>query len=335
MFIPVENFIKPKIVDIKSVNSFESQLVLEPFERGFGHTLGNALRRILLSSMPGCAVTDVHIQGILHEFHTLEGAEQDIQEILLNLKNLTVVILEGEKAVLKLTLDKVGKYTAANLIVPHNVEIVDSDFPIADIQTLEKNQVIEMEITVQRGRGYVTVPMRSILQEGDSHNPIGNIRLDASFSPITKVSYKVEQARLENRTNLDKLIINISTNGTIDAEDAVRKAATILSDQLTSFINLEAETNQEFIQNKVNPLFSRPIDDLELTVRSTNCLKAEDISYIGDLVQKTESDLLCTPNLGKKSLTEIISVLVSHNLNLGMDVDNWVSPIKIKVGSEG
>ena len=332
MFIPVETFIRPKIVEVIPVGENESQLILEPFERGFGHTFGNALRRVLLSSMPGCAVTDVQISKSLHEYHNINGVEEDIQDVLLNLKNLSIIINEGDRATINLHISKPGSYYAKDLVAPQNVEIINPDLLIATVHSLDKKD-LDMTITVQRGRGYVTVPMRDILQEGVNHNPIGNIRLDASFSPIDKVSYKVENARLENRTNLDKLVLSISTNGTIEPEMAVKRAAMILRDQLVSFVDLKGDSSQEFIQNKINPLYSRPIDDLELTVRSTNCLKAEDIHYIGDLVQKNENELLTTPNLGKKSLTEIISVLSTHNLKLGMDIDNWISPIKIKVDS--
>ncbi|MDI9346950.1 MAG: DNA-directed RNA polymerase subunit alpha [Methylacidiphilales bacterium] len=331
MFIPVESFLKPKIVEISKIAHNNSVIVLEPFEKGFGHTFGNALRRTLLSSMPGCAVTDVQISGVLHEFQSIDSVEEDMQDILFNLKKLAVIIHEGDRAVLQLQANATGDIFAKDLIIPHNVEIINQDLHIARLHSLIKNEKFEMNITVQRGRGYVTVPMRNILQEGVSHNPIGNIRLDASFSPVTRATYRVENARLDNRTNLDKLIIEIVTNGTIDPEDAIRRSATILRDQLVCFVNLEAESSQDVIQKIINPLFSRPIEDLQLTVRSTNCLKAEDIYYIGDLVQRTENDLLRTPNLGKKSLTEIISILSSHGLKLGMELDNWVSPIKIKI----
>ena len=331
MFTPVDSFLRPKIVDINSIGPNVSQVVLEPFERGFGHTFGSALRRILLSSMPGCAVTDVQISSVLHEYQSIDGVEEDMQDLLLNLKKLAVVIHEGERAVLQLSSVKEGDIHARDLIVPHNVEIKNQDLYLMRLHTLEAQKKFEMNITVQRGRGYVTVPMRSLYQDGVNHNPIGNIRLDASFSPVTRVSYQVENARLENRSNLDKLIIEIATNGTIETDEAIRQAATILRDQLSSFVNLEAEVSTDVAQNKTNPLFSRPIEDLELTVRSTNCLKAEDIFYVGDLVQKAEQDLLRTPNLGKKSLTEIISVLSSHDLSLGMQLVNWVSPTKIKV----
>ncbi|RRQ22500.1 DNA-directed RNA polymerase subunit alpha [Thiohalobacter thiocyanaticus] len=318
----VTEFLKPRIVDIQQVNDLRARVTIEPLERGFGHTLGNALRRILLSSMPGAAVTQVEIDGVLHEYSTMEGVQEDVIDILLNLKNLAIRLHNRDEANLSLKKKGPGPVTAGDIALDHDVEIVNPDYVIAHLtQSGELNMVLK----VRKGRGYVPANARAGLEDD---RPIGNLQLDASFSPVSKVSYTVDSARVEQRTDLDKLIIDLETNGTIDPEEAIRRAATILQDQLSVFVDLQGkeEEQKESATPDIDPILLRPVDDLELTVRSANCLKAESIYYIGDLIQKTEVELLKAPNLGKKSLTEIKDVLASHGLSLGMRLDNWPPP---------
>lgn len=311
-------FLKPRSVGVQTLGPTHARITLEPLERGFGHTLGNALRRILLSSMPGCAVTEARIEGVLHEYSTIEGVQEDVIDILLNLKGLAMR-MEGRGEV-RLMVEAMGPgvVTAADVRVDQNVEIVNPGHLIA---TLTKAVPFKMELTVTAGRGYEAVPARAVNEE----RALGSMQLDASFSPIRRVSYTVENARVEQRTDLDKLVLDIETNGAIDPEAAVRRAANILRDQMTVFVDLESKGSEVHVEEEpdVNPILLRPVDDLELTVRSANCLKAENIFYIGDLVQKSEMELLKTPNLGKKSLTEIKDVLASHELSLEMKLENW------------
>ncbi|SFD40398.1 DNA-directed RNA polymerase subunit alpha [Pseudoalteromonas denitrificans] len=317
----VTEFLKPKLVAIEAINPTRSKVVLEPLERGFGHTLGNALRRILLSSMPGCAVTEVEIDGVLHEYSAKEGVQEDIIEILLNLKGLAVSLEEKDDVFLTLTKSGKGPVTAADIQHDGTVEIANPDHVICHLTT--DSSEISMRIHVERGRGYV--PAASRLSSEDDERPIGRLLLDASFSPVERIAYSVESARVEQRTDLDKLIIDMETNGTLDPEEAIRRASTILAEQLDAFVDLRDVTEPEEKEEKpeFDPILLRPVDDLELTVRSANCLKAEQIQYIGDLVQRTEVELLKTPNLGKKSLTEIKDVLASRGLSLGMRLENW------------
>ncbi len=312
-------FLKPRLVDVQSMDKTHAKITLEPLERGFGYTLGNALRRILLSSMPGCAVTEVKIDGVLHEYSTMEGVQEDVIDILLNLKNLALRMHARDQALLRISKKGPGVVTAADIQLEHDIEIVDPDHIIAH---LSKDGKLDMELTVTRGRGYEPVDARKIPEDAKI---IGVMQLDASYSPIQRVSYEVENARVEQRTDLDKLILDIETNGAIDPEEAVRRAATILHEQISVFVNLEETAAETPAQDEpeVDPLLLRPVDDLELTVRSANCLKAENIYYIGDLIQRTEVELLKTPNLGKKSLTEIKDVLAMRGLSLGMKLENW------------
>lgn len=315
----VTEFLTPKVIDVDEVNESRAKITLEPLERGFGHTLGNALRRILLSSMPGCAVSEVEIDGVLHEYSAIEGVQEDVIEILLNLKELSVILHEKDEAVLTLSKKGPGVVTAADIQVDHEVEIKNPDHVIAH---LGDSGELKMQLKVTRGRGYVPADSR---ESDDESKVIGRLQLDASYSPVRRVSYVVDSARVEQRTDLDKLIIDLETNGTLDSEEAIRRAATILQQQLAVFVDLEGEKEAEPAQpeEEVDPILLRPVDDLELTVRSANCLKAENIYYIGDLVQRTEVELLKTPNLGKKSLTEIKDVLASRGLSLGLRLDNW------------
>ena len=311
--------LKPRIIDVQAQTSAQARVVMEPFERGYGHTLGNALRRILLSSMPGYAPTEVKIEGVVHEYSALDGVQEDVVDILLNLKGV-VLKLHGREAV-TLTLSKEGEglVTAADIQVPHDVEVVNPDHVIAHLSAGGK---LNMEVKVEKGRGYQPAPARLGREESRS---IGTIQLDASFSPIRRVSYAVESARVEQRTDLDRLILDIETNGVLTPEDAVRQAARILVDQLSVFADLEGTPVEEEKPSapQIDPILLRPVDDLELTVRSANCLKAENIYYIGDLIQRTETELLKAPNLGRKSLNEIKEVLASKGLSLGMRLENW------------
>jgi len=312
------DLLKPRLVDVQKDSDTRAKIVLEPLERGFGHTLGSSLRRILLSSVPGCAVVEAEIDGVLHEYSTIEGVQEDVIEILLNLKELAIVMHSKDEATLTLNKKGLGPVKASDITLDHDVEIVNPDHVIAN---LTKSGELNMTIKVARGRGY----QPSTARDSDEDRPIGRLQLDASFSPVLKVSYSVDSARVDQSTNLDKLIIELETDGTVDPEETIRAAATILQDQLTHFIDLKGKTEEEpkSDEPEVDPILIRPVDDLELTVRSANCLKAENIYYIGDLIQRTEVELLKTPNLGKKSLTEIKDVLASKGLSLGMRLDNW------------
>jgi DNA-directed RNA polymerase subunit alpha len=317
----VTEFLRPRLVDIETISPTRSKVTLEPLERGFGHTLGNALRRILLSSMPGCAVTEVEIDGVLHEYSSKEGVQEDIIEILLNLKGLAVGLEGKTEATLTLTKSGEGPVTAADIQHDGDVTIANPEHVICH---LTGDGSISMRIKVELGRGYVPASVRRNNAE-DEDRPIGRLLVDASFSPVHRIAYSVESARVEQRTDLDKLIIDMETNGTLDPEEAIRRASTILAEQLDAFVELrdvkEVEKKEE--KPQFDPILLRPVDDLELTVRSANCLKAEAIQYIGDLVQRAEVELLKTPNLGKKSLTEIKDVLASRGLSLGMRLENW------------
>jgi DNA-directed RNA polymerase subunit alpha len=315
--------LKPRLVDVRPVGDNSAKITIEPLDRGFGHTLGNALRRVLLSSMPGCAVVEVDIEGVLHEYTTIEGVQEDVTEVLLNLKGLAIRMHAREDATLTLNKKGPGVVHASDIALDHDVEVVNQDHVVAH---LTKAGELNMTMKVALGRGYQPASARASEEEGD--RPIGKLLLDASFSPIRRVSYVVESARVEQRTDLDKLVVEIETNGTVDPETAIRHAAGLLQEQLSVFVDLrskevESPTKPEA---EIDPILLRPVDDLELTVRSANCLKAESIYYVGDLIQRTEVELLKTPNLGKKSLTEIKDVLASRGLSLGMRLENWPPP---------
>ncbi|AVJ56486.1 DNA-directed RNA polymerase subunit alpha [Idiomarina sp. OT37-5b] len=316
----VTEFLKPRLVDIEQVSPTHAKVTLEPLERGFGYTLGNALRRILLSSMPGCAATEVEIDGVLHEYSSKEGVQEDVIEILLNLKGLAVSLEGKDEATLTLNKSGAGPVTAGDFQHDGDVEIVNPEHVICH---LTGESEFNMRVKIERGRGYV--PASSRQSEDDDERPIGRLLVDASFSPVERIAYSVDAARVEQRTDLDKLVIDMETNGTLDPEEAIRRAATILAEQLEAFVELRdiSEPEEKEEKPEFDPILLRPVDDLELTVRSANCLKAEAIQYIGDLVQRTEVELLKTPNLGKKSLTEIKDVLASRGLSLGMRLENW------------
>ncbi|HZM47385.1 MAG TPA: DNA-directed RNA polymerase subunit alpha [Burkholderiales bacterium] len=312
-------FLKPRIIDVQNISPYHARLTMEPFERGYGHTLGNALRRTLLSSMPGWAATEVKITGVLHEYSTLDGVQEDVVDILLNLKGIVLKLHNRDEVMLNLKKSGEGVVTAGDIEAMHEVEIVNPDHVIAHLAAGGK---LDMQLKVEQGRGYIAATTRKTVEEGRT---VGSILLDASFSPVRRVSYSVDAARVEQRTDLDKLIIDIETNGAIDPEEAVRYAARILVEQLTVFADLKGlpATIEEKKASQIDPVLLRPVDDLELTVRSANCLKAENIYYIGDLIQRSETELLKTPNLGRKSLNEIKEVLASRGLTLGMKLENW------------
>ena len=312
-------YLKPRVVDVEVISPLRARVTLEPMERGFGFTLGNALRRVLLSSIPGYAITEVKIDGVVHEYSTIDGVQEDVVDILLNLKGVALKLNSKTETVLTLSKSAEGVVTAGDFETGHDAEIYNPNHVIAH---LTKGGKLNLEVKVEMGRGYQPVPAR---QKADEDRALGFIMVDASFSPINKVSYHVESARVEQRTDLDKLIMDVETNGVIEPEQAIRDAARILIGQLSVFADLEgAPTEVEVKQApQVDPILLRPVDDLELTVRSANCLKAENIYYIGDLIQRSENELLKAPNLGRKSLNEIKDVLASKGLTLGMKLENW------------
>jgi DNA-directed RNA polymerase subunit alpha len=318
----VMELLKPRIVDVKHINDTTARVTLEPLDRGFGYTLGNALRRVLLSSLPGAAVVETTIDGVLHEYTTIEGVQEDVTDILLNLKGLAIRMYGRNEVTLRLSKKGPGPVCASDITLEHDVEIINPSHVIAN---LTQSGELNMRLKIVLGRGYLHTSQ--LLSEGNDV-PIGTLRLDASFSPISRVAYFVESARVEQRTDLDRLIIELETNGTVDPESAIRQAATILQSQLSVIVDLEGNIETEPVQEEIDidPILLHPVDELELTVRSANCLKAENIYYIGDLIQKTENELLKTPNLGKKSLTEIKDVLASRGLSLGMRLENWPPP---------
>ena len=319
-FDMIKDFLTPKEILVEEVDSNNSKIVLEPLERGFGHTLGNALRRIILSSIPGAAVSEAKINGVLHEFGSIDGVKEDVINILLNLKGLSVRLSDQEEVEISVNKSGSGDIKGSDFELPAGVEIVNPDHVVA---TLADKGSLEMTAKVTKGRGYVPVDIIALAESEETE--VGSLKIDASYSPIKKVSYSVENARVENRTDLDKLILEVETNGTIDPEEIVRLAATILQRQLMAFAELGFETEEpdEDETPPVDPIMLRPVDELELTVRSANCLKVEKIHYIGDLVTRKESDLLRTPNLGRKSLNEIKEVLAARGLSLGLELENW------------
>lgn len=316
----VTELLRPRDIKVETISPTRAKIILEPFERGFGHTLGNALRRILLSSMPGCAIVEADIEGVEHEYSAIEGVQEDVIEILLNLKQVAVKMFSRDDAILTLSKKGPGVVTAGDIKGDHDIEIINPELVIAN---LNEGASLSMNLRVQTGRGYV--PADAHQTDEDETRPIGRLALDATFSPVTRVAYTVESARVEQRTDLDKLVLELETDGTLDPEESIRRAATILQEQLAAFVDLEADPQEEpeEEEDQIDPVLLRPVDDLELTVRSANCLKAENLYYIGDLIQRTEVELLKTPNLGKKSLTEIKDVLAARGLSLGMRLENW------------
>jgi DNA-directed RNA polymerase subunit alpha len=314
----IADLIRPRLINVSPMENHTARIVIEPLERGFGHTLGNALRRVLLSSITGCAVTEVTIDNVLHEYAFLDGVQEDVIDILLNLKGLAIRVAHADEVTLRLEKTGPGVVTAGDIALTHDVEIMNPGLVIAN---LTGSGSLAMTLRVEKGRGYQPVSAR----DASIERPIGTLQLDAWYSPIKKVSYSVESARVEQRTDLDRLIIELETNGTVDPEEAVRNAAAILNQHLAVLVDLRGEEVPRVNEKapSFDPLLMRPVDDLELTVRSANCLKAENIFYIGDLILRTEVDLLRTPNLGKKSLMEIKDVLATKGLQLGMRLENW------------
>ena len=319
------NLLKPKAIQVEPLGGHRAKVTLEPFERGYGHTLGNALRRVLLSSMVGFAPTEVTIAGVLHEYSSIDGVQEDVVHIMLNLKGVVFRLHNRDEVTLVLRKEGEGPVKASDIQTPHDVEIVNPDHVIAH---LAQGGKLDMQIKVEKGRGYVPGNLRRYADEPTKS--IGRIVLDASFSPVKRVSYAVENARVEQRTDLDKLVMEIETNGAISPEEAIRASAKILVEQLAVFAQLDGdvltglgEPGSAKSSAVFDPILLRPVDELELTVRSANCLKAENIYYIGDLIQRTETELLKTPNLGRKSLNEIKEVLASRGLTLGARLENW------------
>jgi DNA-directed RNA polymerase subunit alpha len=320
------NLLKPKAIHVEPMGGFRAKATLEPFERGYGHTLGNALRRVLLSSMVGYAPTEVTIAGVLHEYSAIDGVQEDVVHIMLNLKGVVFKLHNRDEVTLVLRKEGEGPVTAGDIQCPHDVEIINPDHVVAH---LAQGGKLDMQIKVEKGRGYVPGNMRRYGDEATK--AIGRIVLDASFSPVKRVSYAVENARVEQRTDLDKLVMEIETNGAVSPEEAIRASSKILVEQLAVFAQLPSDSIQEIMESggpkaapaSFDPILLRPVDELELTVRSANCLKAENIYYIGDLIQRTETELLKTPNLGRKSLNEIKEVLASRGLTLGARLENW------------
>lgn len=313
--MPFESYLTPRSVQIEMLSPVTTRITLEPFERGFGHTLGNALRRVLLSSLRGFAPTEVRITGVLHEYSALEGVREDVVDLLLNLKGVVFCLHDRDEAIVRLEVVGPAVVKAGDFALPHGVEVINEEHVIAHV---EEGGRLEMEVVVEAGRGYVPASSR------DS-KVIGGIAMDASFSPVRRVAYAVESARVEQRTDLDRLVLEVETNGAVDGVELVRQAAKVLIEQFQVFANLEGQEEAAAAEAEatIDPILLRPIDELELTVRSANCLKAENIYYVGDLIKKTEQELLKTPNLGRKSLNEIKSVLAAHGLSLGMKLDNW------------
>ena len=314
-----QELIKPTKLDVQQESGAnKAKIVVEPLERGFGLTLGNALRRVLLSSLQGGAVSAIKIDGVLHEFSVIPGVREDVTDIVLNIKELAVAV--HTELTKTLTLKAVGPctVTAAMIETGHDVEIKNPDHVIC---TLDAGAKINMELTVSTGKGYVPATNNM-----SADSPIGLINVDAIYSPVKKVSYKVENTRVGQITDYDKLTMVVETNGVVSPEDAVALAARILQDQLKPFINFdEPESESEDIQEELpfNKNLLRKVDELELSVRSANCLKNDNIVYIGDLVQKTEAEMLRTPNFGRKSLNEIKEVLAKMGIHLGMDTPGW------------
>jgi DNA-directed RNA polymerase subunit alpha len=319
------NLLKPKAIQVEPLGGHRAKATLEPFERGYGHTLGNALRRVLLSSMVGYAPTEVTIAGVLHEYSAIDGVQEDVVHIMLNLKGVVFRLHNRDEVTLVLRKEGEGPVTAGDIQTPHDVEIINPEHVIAH---LSQGGKLDMQIKVEKGRGYVPGNLRRYGDEPTKS--IGRIVLDASFSPVRRVSYAVENARVEQRTDLDKLVMEIETNGSIAPEEAIRQSARILVEQLAFFAQIDpspvydsAAQQTKAGAGTIDPILLRPVDELELTVRSANCLKAENIYYIGDLIQRTETELLKTPNLGRKSLNEIKEVLASRGLTLGARLENW------------
>ncbi|MCP8352510.1 DNA-directed RNA polymerase subunit alpha [Candidatus Synchoanobacter obligatus] len=316
------NMLKPETIKIDMIDDNTAKIVLEPFERGFGHTVGFSLRRTLLSSMPGCAISSFKVEGVMHEYTTMNGLQDDFVQVKLNLKSV-VVALGDEYSSEEFKLEVKGpcQIKAGDIDTEGKATIFNPDLVLA---TLNSSDTFTMYVTVERGIGYVPA--------SSSDEDVNAIKIDASYSPINRVIYKVEDARVENRTDLDKLVLEVETNGSISPDDAIRWSASVLQHQLSSFVELQVAQQVDDSQGyTVNPKLYEKVDTLELTVRAANCLKSENIRYIGDLVTRSESQLLRTPNLGRKSLAEIKNMLADQGLSLGLHVEGWETPDESKV----
>lgn len=310
--------IKPTKLVVDSEKQNIAEIVVEPLERGFGLTLGNAMRRVLLSSLQGAAVTSIKIEGVVHEFSSIEGVKEDIPEIILNIKSLVVKIHVSDKKIIAINAVGPCVVTADMIETGHDVEVINKDLVIC---TLAEGAKLNLELVVETGKGYVAAP-----QNRKPHDPIGLIPVDSLFSPVRKVFYKVENSRVGQVTDFDKLILTVETDGTITPESSVAFAAKIIQDQLQLFINFEEEIEEDVAileELTFDPNLLKKVDELELSVRSQNCLKNDNIVYIGDLVTRTEAQMLKTPNFGRKSLNEINDLLSSMNLCFGMEVPEW------------
>ena len=318
------DLIRPKKLDAEngSLSDAYGKFTCEPLERGYGITLGNSLRRVLLSSLQGAAVTSVRIEGALHEFTTIEGVVQDVTDIILNIKSLRLQMDDATPRTIQIDKQGEGEVKASDIIAPTGLHVLDPEQPIA---TLSNGGHLKMEMTVEMGRGYQTAD-----QNKKESQPIGVIPIDSLFSPIHKVNYRVTNARVGQRTDYDRLVLEVWTDGSVRPDDAVAFAAKILKEQLSIFINRdeieEAVTHEPSEEDKLNEYLWRSVDELELSVRSANCLQNANIHYIGDLVQKTEAEMLKTKNFGRKSLKEIKEILAQMGLSLGMKIPNWQGP---------
>ena len=313
--------IKPTKMDVnvEESNGRIGKLTAEPLERGFGLTLGNSIRRILLSSLQGAAITSVKIKGVVHEFSTIPGVKEDLTDILLNLKSIAVKVHSPGLKKMYIKANGSGEIRAGNFETDSETEIMNKD---QLIMTLDSNADVEIEANIETGKGYVSAEVAE-----DENKVIGEIKLDAMFSPVVKATYKIENSRVGQVTDYDKLIFDVETNGVVSPDDAIALSARILQDQLQAFINFdepEIQQDQDSAEKlSFNSNLLKKVEELELSVRSANCLKNDNIIYIGDLVQKTESEMLRTPNFGRKSLNEIKEVLTQMELNLGMSVPDW------------
>jgi DNA-directed RNA polymerase subunit alpha len=313
--------IKPSKMDVnvQENDGRTGRLIAEPLERGFGLTLGNAIRRVLLSSLQGAAITSVKIKGVVHEFSTIPGVKEDLTDILLNLKSIAVKVHSPGLKKMFIKANGSGEIRAGNFETDSETEIMNKD---QLIMTLDANADVEIEANIETGKGYVSAEVAE-----DENKIIGEIKLDAMFSPVVKATYKIENSRVGQVTDYDKLIFDVETNGVISPDDAIALSARILQDQLQAFINFdepEIQNDQDSTDKlSFNSNLLKKVEELELSVRSANCLKNDNIIYIGDLVQKTESEMLRTPNFGRKSLNEIKEVLTHMELNLGMSVPDW------------
>ncbi len=313
--------IKPTKIDVdKKDKKTYGSVSIEPLERGFGLTIGNALRRILLSSLQGAAVTSIQIDGVLHEFSSIPGMIEDVTEFILNIKSLALKLNSDQPKKMSLKASGPGEVKASDIEAGSDIEIINSDLILCH---LDKSAKINLELTVQNGKGYVAAELQK-----KEDKQIGLILVDSIFSPVKKVSYNIENSRVGQVTDYDKLTLNVETNGSMEPDDAIAMAARILQEQLQYFINFEEpeiddKSKEEESEIKFNRNLLRKVDELELSVRSANCLRNDNIVYIGDLVQKSENDMLRTPNFGRKSLNEIREVLMQMGLNLGMDISDW------------